>query len=106
MAGTLYVVEPQVEPAAETDLAMEGHALDPAKVMHLAAALGARPRRVLLVGCEPTPLADENDMSMGLSPAVEAALDEAVALVEGLMWESLQRAALAPEQACTSSPSP
>ena len=54
--GTLYVIEPEPdgadEPAPEESM-LEPHALDPVKVLRLVAALGGRPGRVLVVGCEP-----------------------------------------------------
>jgi hypothetical protein len=37
---------------------------------------------LLLVGCEPSPDSDYEDMQMGLSGPVRAAVDEAVELVE------------------------
>lgn len=80
--GTLYVLDLDdvvLEPVLET------HAMDPAKVLGLARALGPTPRPLRLVGCEPATLLDgDGEMTMGLSPAVEAALDAAVALVSSL----------------------
>jgi hydrogenase maturation protease len=83
--GTLYVIEPSLEDAAAASI--ETHAMDPIKVLRLARSLGARPRRVLVVGCEPTPL-DEDALDagvMGLSQPVAAAIDPAVQLVESLI---------------------
>jgi hydrogenase maturation protease len=86
--GTLYVLEPEWPSADDSNtapaLALEGHSLDPARVLRVAAAMGGRPRRVLIVGCEPTPLADENDPPTELSAPVRAAIDEAVSMVESL----------------------
>jgi hydrogenase maturation protease len=89
--GTLYVLEP--EPAEDSgDMpAMEGHNLDPAKVLRFAAALGGRVKRMLVVGCEPEPLAEADDMRMGLSEAVGAAVDEAVAMVESLVADIIAK---------------
>jgi hydrogenase maturation protease len=81
--GTLYVIEP--EAAAAPALPFEAHALDPARVLSAAAALGGPLRRLLLVGCEPTPLDPDSEGSMDLSAPVQAAVDEAVALVESLV---------------------
>jgi hydrogenase maturation protease len=41
--------------------------------------------RMLVVGCQPSALAEE----MGLSPPVEAAVDEAIRVVEELVQEQL-----------------
>lgn len=85
--GTMYVLEPQLEateaPAAAS-LQVEPHALDPWKVLHLARSLGSPLQRVLLVGCEPQPLAAE-EMRMELSEPVQAAVEEAVGLIESLV---------------------
>ncbi len=88
--GTLYVLEPeQAEPTAG-DLQVEGHALDPVKVLRLAVALGGRVGRLLVVGCEPGTAATAADLSMGLSDPVRAAVDEAVPLIEGLVGKLLR----------------
>ena len=81
--GTLYVVEPECDGPPEAMI--EAHALDPARVLRLAAAMGEPVRRVLLVGCEPTPLTDADDLSMGLSTAVAAAVEEAIRLIFSLV---------------------
>jgi hydrogenase expression/formation protein HypE len=59
----------------------------------LACVLGRLPRRVLVVGCEPGPLGEEEDIATGLSPPVESAVDEAVALVESLIDQTMNRKA-------------
>jgi hypothetical protein len=66
-------------------LPIETHALDPARVLKTVSALGGRPKRVLLLGCEPTPLDAEADPVMELNAPVAAAVDEAAALVESLV---------------------
>ena len=88
--GTLYVIEP--EPAAADDpagLTVEPHNLDPARVLRLAAALGGSVKRLLVVGCEPGPAADVEEMAAGLSPPVRAAVAEAVPLIERLVTDLL-----------------
>jgi len=103
--GTLYVLEP--EPGAADEPGAPGpmidlHTLDPAKVLRLARALGGAVERVLLVGCEPEP-PDPNDMRMGLSEPVQAAIEEAVTVVESLVAQLL---AAPPVISCTNSRSP
>jgi hydrogenase maturation protease len=49
------------------------------------AAMGGRPRCVLVVGCEPMSLGSEEDPAMGLSPPVEAAVGEAVQLIGSIV---------------------
>jgi hydrogenase maturation protease len=90
--GTLFVLEIPREEGAGVPV-LEPHGMDPVKVLRLAAALGGRIGRLLLVGCEPGPL-DEQDVAVGLSGPVRAAVDEAVALVEALVGRLLSGEAL------------
>jgi hydrogenase maturation protease len=87
--GTLYVIEPEWIAGEETSPSqacpVETHAIDPVRVFRLAAAMGGTPRRILMVGCEPTPFDPDDDPPMELSAPVRAALDEAVLLVESLV---------------------
>jgi hydrogenase maturation protease len=90
--GTLYVIEPDPEPAERTEegiTVLDGHRLDPATVLRLASALGGGTRRVLLVGCEPAELGTDLDPVMGLSASVAAAVDEAVRLIDSHVAELL-----------------
>ncbi len=84
--GTLYVLELEagVRPSEGVPL-MEGHNMDPARVLRLAAVLGGSVGRVLLVGCEPGRCGGEEDVPAGISAAVRAAVDEAVVLIESLV---------------------
>ena len=90
--GTLYVIEP--EQADQPDQPGPGlidvHGMDPVKVLRLARAMGAPARRLLVVGCEPAPTGDAEDMQMGLSEPVRAAVDEAVGLVTVLATRLLE----------------
>src|SRR5215212_7866010 len=49
--GTVYLIEPDIE--EDGAVSLDTHGMDPGKVIRLARALGARPTRTLLVGCEP-----------------------------------------------------
>ena len=82
--GTVYLIEAAAE--AGTGLLMDGHRMTPDAVLALldnlsASTGGGRPRRVLVVGCEPACLDD----GIGLSAPVAAAVDEAVKLVLDLL---------------------
>ncbi len=84
--GTLYVLEPERDEASEAaDAVIETHNMDPVKVLRLAAAMGGKVDRLLLVGCEPAPDSDYEDMQTGLSDPVRAAVDEAIRLIESLV---------------------
>jgi hydrogenase maturation protease len=86
--GTVYLIEPEIEEDGEVSL--DTHGMDPVKVIKLSRALGATPTRTLVVGCEPQVVLsgeDYDDMSMVLSEPVQAAVGEAVKLVESLVEE-------------------
>jgi hydrogenase maturation protease len=85
--GTLYVIEP--ESGDGQDAALETHGMDPARVLSLIQALGGRPPRTLVVGCEPRTRmsADDESVVAELSEPVRLALDEGVRLVESLITE-------------------
>jgi len=90
-AGTVSVVEPDLnDPAASLPQAnfVEPHAMNPMNVLRMATAMHGPLKRVLLVGCEPATLGGD-DGQMGLSPAVQAAVHEAVKVVERLVAEIL-----------------
>jgi hydrogenase maturation protease len=91
--GTLYVLEPDAggppDPAGG-EVVFEAHALDPAKVLRLAASMGGRVDHLLLVGCEPGPPLEPEDMCLGLSAPVAAAVDEAAPLIESLVEKLLR----------------
>lgn len=82
--GTLYVIEPTVDADVTPASPMDAHSLDPVRVLQLVQSLGGRVKRLLVVGCEPSPL-DHSDMQSGLSPPVARALPEAADLVESLV---------------------
>ena len=92
--GTLYLIEPDLasispEKGVEAGgIALDAHSMDPVKVLAYARTLGARPIHTLLVGCEPASLGGDNpdtDMQMGLSEPVQAAVDEAVKMIDSLV---------------------
>jgi hydrogenase maturation protease len=53
--------------------------------------MGGEFKRILLVGCEPATLGPENEGQLGLSAPVEAAIDEAVCVIESLVTDILKR---------------
>ena len=97
--GTLFVLEPQLDAAdGSAPPLIEAHSMDPVRVLRTAAAMGAMPARVLIVGCQPASMPDDDDeFPAGMSDPVAAAVDEAVAMVESLVEqlsaESLERTA-------------
>jgi hydrogenase maturation protease len=86
--GTLYVLDAGECGAVEPDAVLDGHRMTPDAVLALMGTLcagtgGTPPQRVLVVGCEPAGVEE----GMGLSPAVEAAVPEAVRLLLVLLAE-------------------
>jgi hydrogenase maturation protease len=90
--GTLYTMEPDVRSLgnpSSPDMAMNPHGMDPVRVLYLAASMGTIAARVLIVGCEPHDFGDELEGRMGLSPAVQGAVEEAADMVEELVGRIL-----------------
>ncbi len=84
--GTLYTIEPEL-PAdgGDSSQSLATHGMDPVKVLRMAQTLGGTLGRVILVGCEPATFGPENEGHMGLSAPVEAAVNEAVRMIEELV---------------------
>jgi hydrogenase maturation protease len=85
--GTLYVIEPDLKALDDPDspqAMVEAHAMNPMSVLRMARAMNIELKNVLLVGCEPETLGGEEGQ-MGLSAPVEAAVDDAVKLVDSLV---------------------
>jgi hydrogenase maturation protease len=86
--GTLFVLEPDLTGLGHADavgMDLNPHAMDPLRVLNLAASLGTIPARILVVGCEPQDFGDELEGRMGLSPIVRTAVEEASNMIEELV---------------------
>lgn len=81
--GTLYALE--VDLADAGGATIETHAMDPVKVLRLAAALGGTPGRVFVVACEPATTEMDPGGRACLSAPVAAALEAAVEIVISLV---------------------
>ena len=84
--GTLYVIEIDAKRLVEIDAngpSLDAHAMDPMTVLALVKTIGGKPKRLLLIGCEPAPVAEQEDL--GLSKPVAVMVDKAVELVESLV---------------------
>lgn len=103
--GALYVIE--IDPAHLDQVETSGpqvdtHAMDPLRVLALVKAMGGKPNRILLVGCEPAP--DSEQEVTGLSEPVAAMLNKAVDLVESLVAKALNGEAMNNERAVAVTP--
>lgn len=86
--GTLRLIEPAIP--EDGVVTLETHGMDPVKVLGLARAMGARPARVFVVGCEPERIVDpaqQPDVVVELSEAVQQAIPHAIEMVEDLVAE-------------------
>lgn len=88
--GTVFVLEPSRDDLEGSlqNAELQPHGMDPVQAIRLAKSLGALPRRLLVVGCQPANLGGEEG-SMGLSSEVEAAIDLAIGTIEQLLSQSL-----------------
>jgi hydrogenase maturation protease len=87
--GTLYVMEPAEEDIAagiEDGELLDPHGMDPQTVLRFVRAVGGWPGKVVVIACEP---AEVEEMGLGLSDEVSAAVDRAVELVESVCTSSL-----------------
>jgi hydrogenase maturation protease len=84
-AGTIYVIEPDLNASeAKTSGVVDSHGMDPMNVIRMAKAMNAPLKRLLVIGCEPETLGGEQGQ-MGLTSTVEAALGEAVRVVQSVV---------------------
>jgi hydrogenase maturation protease len=85
--GTLYVIEPdrdEIAPEIEDGEMIDPHAMDPATMLRFVRATGGWPGKVVVIGCEP---GEVDEVGLGLTPPVAAAVDRAVELVRQTIAE-------------------
>ena len=85
--GTLFVIEPQREefaPSIEDGEMIDPHAMDPQTVLRFVNAVGGFSGKVVVIGCEP---GEVDDVGLGLTPPVAAAVERAVGLVRETLDE-------------------
>ncbi len=90
--GTVYTIEPALEEIDNLDAnasMVETHGMNPMKVLELVKSMGGHFKKILVVGCEPETFGPEEG-AMGLSPIVEASVNEAVRVVETLVATTLE----------------
>jgi hydrogenase maturation protease len=92
--GTIYVLEPQFEYEGADSPAgaiVDAHGMDPASVLRLVRQLGGPATPIWLVGCEPTPSPDDDDVPAGLSEQVVAAVNEAIDVILRIVRQIVDR---------------
>ncbi|MCZ4492887.1 MAG: hydrogenase maturation protease [Conexibacter sp.] len=85
--GTLYVLEPSMEELAgpiEDGDVINPHGMDPQTVLRFVAAIGGFSGRVVVIGCEP---GEVDDVGVGLTPAIEGAVERALEVVSETLDE-------------------
>jgi hydrogenase maturation protease len=85
VAGTLYVIEPELNGPASADTALNPHGMDPVRVLSLAASMGKISAQVLVVGCEPHDFGDELEGRMGLSSPIQGVVEAASDMILDLV---------------------
>jgi len=94
--GTLYVIdvpEDSVQGGIEDGDTINPHGMDPKTMLRFVRSVGAWPGKVVVVACEP---AEVEEMGLGLSDEVGAAVQDAVDLVVRTATELRAAAAAAP----------
>lgn len=95
--GTLYVMDADpadLEPISDGEM-LSPHGMDPETVLRFVKAVGGWPGRVRIVACEPAVV---EEMGLEMTPAVEEAVERAVAVVGEAVAELLSDAAYAAEE--------
>lgn len=94
--GTLYTIE--IDPGSRGQQGpLEGHGMNPMRVLEMVATMGGVARNIFLVGCEPLTLGSEEEGMLGLSPVVADAVERAVPVVEALVARLLNESKSAEE---------
>jgi hydrogenase maturation protease len=88
--GTLAIIAPEYDASGTSGDAMapvvDAHTMNPEVVLASLARLGGKVEKVFIVGCQPANLQE----GMGLTPAVAAAVDDAVEMCCQLVAEIVQ----------------
>lgn len=84
--GSVYLIEPELTEGPTAPF--EAHSMNPMNVLRTVRQMGGVRGRILIVGCEPADLGPE-DGQLGLSDVVEAAIGEAIGMIEKLVAETL-----------------
>jgi hydrogenase maturation protease len=85
--GTLYVMEPDeasISAAVQDGEVLDPHGMDPQTVLRFVRMVGGWPGKVIVIACEPAVV---EEMGMGLSEPVAAAVERAVTLTRDTIAE-------------------
>jgi hydrogenase maturation protease len=91
--GAVYLIEPDLDALPDSGpVALDAHSMNPMSVLRTVQSMGGAGSRILLVGCEPAGFGPEEGQ-LGLSEAVEAAVPEAISLIEKVISEAVHEPA-------------
>ena len=79
--GTLYLIDPELEPSQFEGASPDAHAMDPCAVLLAVRQMGGALPTTRIVGCEPVDLEE----GIGLSQPVEQAIEPAIAMIRRLI---------------------
>jgi hydrogenase maturation protease len=79
--GTLYLIDPELEPSLFERASPDAHAMDPCAVLLAVRQMGGALPTTRIVGCEPVDLEE----GIGLSQPVEQAIEPAIAMIRRLI---------------------
>ena len=77
-AGSILVLEPRLGDGSSNEIS---HDLTPAEALQFAYKLRAKPKKILLVACEPVNLEFNDEMSEIVKTAVEIAVDKILEII-------------------------
>ncbi len=86
--GTLFVIEPELdelENLRHSEFSDQSHDMNPRAALKLTRTMCATLPRLILLGCEPLELGDDEEGRLGLSCPVAAAIDPAIDRVMSLL---------------------
>jgi hydrogenase maturation protease len=81
--GSIYVIEP--DPIEGTVPGVEAHSMNPMSVLRMVRSMQGTVPPMLIVGCEPQDLGSMEEGRLGLTAVVEAAIPEAIQLIEEMI---------------------
>jgi len=86
--GTVSLIEPDLKQPQQA--VVETHGMNPMNVLRMAAVMNGSLNKILLVGCEPATFGGDEG-TMGLSDAVEPAVEQAVQMVVSVTERILRK---------------
>jgi hydrogenase maturation protease len=87
--GTLYLIEPDLKQVSALDQqTVDAHALNLISILQMAQSFGHISAQLFVVGCEPAVLEIE-DGRLGLSRVVQAAVPDAIEMIDALASQLL-----------------